>query len=159
MESWIHVWRNGFMPQLNNEMLETLLLALESDDQRLLQGAVTCPPPMRCVQDWPVEGACALGYCGWQVNGLQTVGQIEEFFARACFATDCHLDEPAACRRFLNWFDNTPRAEMRRRLGNEIKHNLQERKNALCSVINVGDQDSCQLSTNEDLVDAGNATE
>ena len=73
-----------------------------------------------CVQDWPVEAACALGYCGWQGDGLETVGEVEEFFARACFEADQRLGEPAACRWFLNWFDDTPRDEMRRELLAEV---------------------------------------
>ena len=80
-----------------------------------------------CVQDWPVEAACALGYCGWQGETLDTVGQVEEFFARACFEADQRLGEPAACRWFLNWFDDTPRAEMRQLLLTEVQRSLAQR--------------------------------
>ena len=70
--------------------------ALTGDDPRLTQGSTTTPPPLMCVQDWPVEAACALGYCGWQGDELETVGEVEEFFARMCFEADQRLGEPAA---------------------------------------------------------------
>src|SRR5579883_830765 len=108
MEGWRKVWREGFAPVLSTESLEALADALERDDRRLTQGSTTTPPPLMCVQDWPCEGACALGYCGWHGEGLQSVGEVEEFFAKCCFEADRRLGEPAACRWFLNWFDDTP---------------------------------------------------
>jgi hypothetical protein len=127
MESWRIVWRNGFVPSLGTPALEALRAALDGDDPRLTQGSTTTPPPLMCVQDWPVEAACVLGYCGWQGDELDTVGQVEEFFARACFEADQRLGEPAACRWFLNWFDDTPRDEMRRELLAEVDLALSER--------------------------------
>jgi hypothetical protein len=55
---------------------------------------------------------------------LDTVAEVEEFFARACFETDQRLGEPAACRWFLNWYDETPREEMRRQLLAEVNRSL-----------------------------------
>src|SRR5918992_267026 len=81
MESWRTVWREGFAPVLSLKGLEALRDALAADDPRLTQGSTTTPPPLMCVQDWPVEAACALGFCGWQGDELETVGQVEEFFA------------------------------------------------------------------------------
>ena len=130
MESWKHVWRKGVAPLLSTESLEALREALVHDDPRLLQGATTSPPPLQCVQDWPVDGACALGYCGWRGDGLETVAEVEEFFARMCFETDQRLGEPAACRWFLNWFDDTPRAEMRQHLLAEVQRELARRLSA-----------------------------
>ena len=124
MESWRKVWRDGVEPLLSTEGLEALRQALRSDDPRLVQGATTTPPPLQCVQDWPVEAACGLGYCGWQGDGLETVAEVEEFFARACFEADQRLGEPAACRNFLNWYDETPRDEMRRLLLAEVNRSL-----------------------------------
>ena len=124
MDSWRKVWRDGLAPLISTEGLEALRTALASDDARLLQGATTTPPPLQCVLDWPVEGACALGYCGWQGDGLESVGEVEEFFARACFEADQRLGEPAACRWFLNWFDDTPRGELKRHLLPEIERSL-----------------------------------
>jgi hypothetical protein len=128
MESWRKVWRDGLAQHLSTPGLEALRRALVSDDGRLLQGATTTPPPLQCVQDWPVEAACVLGYCGWRGDGLETVAGVEEYFARICFETDQVLGEPAACRWFLNWFDETPREEMRAQLLVEVKRSLGERQ-------------------------------
>lgn len=127
-ESWRKVWREGLVPHLSTASLEALRKGLTGDDPQLLQGATTTPPPLQCVQDWPVEAACALGYCGWQGEGLDTVAEVEEFFARACFEADQRLGEPAACRWFLNWYDDTPRDEMRRLLLEEVDFALAERR-------------------------------
>lgn len=127
MESWRMVWRDGFAPVLSTGGLTALRDALRGDDHRLTQGSTTTPPPLMCVQDWPVEGACALGYCGWHGDGLQSVGEVEEFFAKCCFEADQRLGEPAACRWFLNWFDDTPRDDMRRELLAEVELALAER--------------------------------
>jgi hypothetical protein len=124
MESWRKVWREGLAPQLSPAGLEALRRALLGDDARLIQGATTTPPPLQCVQDWPVEAACVLGYCGWQGDGLESVAEVEEFFARLCFQADQRLGEPAACRWFLNWYDETPREEMRRLLLAEVNRSL-----------------------------------
>lgn len=127
MESWRKVWRDGLAPQLSTAGLEALGLALATDDSRLLQGATTSPPPLMCVQDWPVEACCVLGFCGWQGEGLETVAEVEEFFAKLCFEADQVLGEPAAVRWFLNWYDETSRDEMRRELLEEVKLTLSER--------------------------------
>jgi hypothetical protein len=124
MESWRKVWRDGLAPLVSTSGLEALRRALLNDDPRLLQGATTTPPPLPCVQDWPVEAACALGFCGWQGDHLESVSDVEEYFARMCFETDQRLGEPAAIRWFLNWFDETPREEMRRQLLGEVNRTL-----------------------------------
>jgi hypothetical protein len=128
MESWRKVWREGLVPLLSTSGLEALRRGLADDDARLLQGATTTPPPLQCVQDWPVEAACALGWCGWQGEGLETVAEVEEFFARMCFEIDQRLGEPAGCRWFLNWFDETPREEMRNELLAEVNRALALRR-------------------------------
>src|SRR6516225_8882065 len=117
MESWRKVWRDGLAPLISTAGLEALERALSTDDARLLQGATTTPPPLQCVQDWPVEAACALGYCGWQGEGLESVAEVDE-----------RLGEPAACRWFLNWFDETPRDEMRSLLLTEVNRTLGRRR-------------------------------
>jgi hypothetical protein len=124
MESWRKVWRDGVVPLLSTESLDALRRGLVNDDARLIQGATTTPPPLQCVQDWPVEAACGLGYCGWQGEGLETVAEVEEFFAKMCFEIDRCLGEPAGCRWFLNWFDETPREEMRQLLLAEVNRAL-----------------------------------
>ena len=127
MESWRMVWREGFAPVLPTEGLEALWLALQTDDPSLTQGCTSTPPPLMCMQDWDVEGCCALGYCGWKGEGLNTVGQVEEFFARSCFEADQRLGEPAGCRWFLNWYDDTPREEMVHELLGEVERTLRQR--------------------------------
>jgi len=124
MESWRKVWRDGLAPLLSTPGVEALRRGLLTNDPQLIQGATTTPPPLPCVQDWPVEAACALGYCGWRGDQLETVAEVEEFFARTCFETDQRLGEPAGIRWFLNWFDETPRDEMRRQLLAEVNRTL-----------------------------------
>lgn len=121
MESWRLVWRNGFVPVLSLVGLVALRNALRDDDKRLTQGSTTTPPPLMCVSDWPVEAACAIGLCGWQGDGLKTVGEVENHFAKACYEADQCLKEPTGCRWFLSWFDDTPRDEMRRELLAEVE--------------------------------------
>lgn len=130
MEAWRKAWRDGIAPLLSVRALEVLALALESDDSRLIQGTTTSPPPLQCTQDWPVEAACALGFCGWQAEGCSTVAKAEEFFAMKCFEADQRMREPAGCRWFLNWFDETPREEMRRELLPEVRLALSGRTGA-----------------------------
>lgn len=123
-QSWKEVWRKGIGPLLNRKELEALRDALVNDDPRLIQGATTTPPPLQYVQDWPTEAACALGYCGWQGDGLTLVKDVEEFFARKCWETDQALGEPAAIRWFLNTYDDWPRDEMRREMIIEVQRSL-----------------------------------
>jgi hypothetical protein len=124
MENWRRVWREGLVPELAATGLEALRQGLRNDDKELIQGSTTFPPPLQLTQDCQVAGACAVGYAGWKSENLRTVGEVEEFFARACLAADQRLSEPAGCRWFLNWYDETPRAEMRRILLDELNQVL-----------------------------------
>jgi hypothetical protein len=136
MPSWQRVWREGIAPNLSTAGLEALRRALADDDPTLLQAATTEPPPLQPLADWPVEAACAVAYAGWQGDGLSTVAEVEEFFARTCYAAELHLGEAGACRWFMNWYDETPRAEMRRQLLEEVTRILSQRRPA--SVFSVG---------------------
>lgn len=127
LADWQRCWRMGFVPNLERRHLLALKKALEEDDNRLMQGDTTMPPPLSCMQDWPVESACAMGYCGWQGDELNTVGQVEEFFAQIIYKCNQTLGEPAASRHFLNWFDDTPRDEMRKELLAEVELALSSR--------------------------------
>ena len=122
---WRRVWRDGFLQALSRQGLMTLKEALLHDDRRLLQGAACFPMPTVAGRDREVRGACALGWCGWRGEGLKTIGQVEAYVERLCLDADAALQEPAACRYFLNWYDDTPRAQMRRELLAEVKRALQ----------------------------------
>jgi hypothetical protein len=122
MTTWQKVWRDGFAPAISRDGLVALRDALRNDDPRLAQGATTTPPPRPAVSDWPVERACALGYCGWQGGcRCETVGEVEEYFGRLCHEADERLGAPAACAGFLTWYDRTPRRDMVRALLNEVE--------------------------------------
>lgn len=127
MEAWRRVWRQGFAPLLSTTGLEALRRALMCDDGRLLQGETTSPPCGPCIQECTVDGACAITYCGWKGDGLEEVKDAEGFFAQTCYEADRRLGEPAACRGFLDWFDETPRADMRRLLLAEVSRTLARR--------------------------------
>jgi hypothetical protein len=127
IESWRKCFRDGIAPELSTAGLLALKAALEADDSRLLTGATCCPPPLECVKDWPVEGACPVGLAGWLGDGLQTVREVEEHFARVCFAAEVRLGEPAAARYFLNAWDDGPREQMRAGLLEEVLRQLDER--------------------------------
>ncbi len=130
MNTWHTVWREGLAPRLGTSGLHALRLALVSDDDRLLQGETTTPPYLDSLHDEAVAAACAVGFCAWQGEGLWTVAQVNAQFERICWGADVALGEPAACRVFLHWFDQTPRAEMRRQLLEEVNRTLDERKAA-----------------------------
>jgi hypothetical protein len=127
MESWRKVWREGLASQVSTRGLLALKRGLTGDDPRLTQGATSVPPPLESVLDWPIEGACVLGYGAWQGDGLETVGEIESLFAEACFEADRRLGEPAAVRYFLAWYDDVPRDEMRRQMLSEVARELSRR--------------------------------
>ena len=122
---WRTAWREGFAPQFSARALEILARALADDDPRILQGATIDPPPLPALFKWPVEAADAITFCGWQGDGLETVGEAAQFFAETCFEADRLLGEPASVRWFLNWYDETPRDEMRRLLLAEVNRALQ----------------------------------
>lgn len=119
MESWRRVFREAVLPLINRNTLEQIVAALRDDDQRIVQGRTTVPPVVMGLSDWPCQGGCFLGFAG-MVEGLETVGEIDEFFAEMCYRIDERIGEPAGCRWFLNWFDETPREVVRRELLNEI---------------------------------------
>lgn len=131
MEQWQTVWRDGLAPSFSTAGLFALRTALLNDDSALAQGQTTSPPPLACVQDWPCEAADAIGYCGWKGENLTTVGEVEAFFAKSCFEADKRLGEPAGCRYFLTWYDDTPRDNMRSKLLQEIQVVLMQRSTGL----------------------------
>lgn len=127
MEKWRRVWRLGIAPQLSRNALAALESALVRDDPRLLQGTVTAPPPLDANWECQVVGACAVGLCGWLGEGHAQVGAVEDYFTAVAEAADAAFGEAAACRFFFNWFDDVPRATMRRELLAEVRRALGER--------------------------------
>jgi hypothetical protein len=124
MEKWRRVWREGMVPYLSRRGMQALETALVQDDPRLLQGTICTPPLLDALRERKVEGTCAIGFCGWQGEGLDRVGQIEEYFHQVCDAAEAACNELAACRHFLNWFDEVPRDVMRRELLAEVRRAL-----------------------------------
>jgi hypothetical protein len=55
------------------------------------------------------------------------IHEVEEFFGRMVEECNAKLGEPAGSRWFLNWFDETPREEVRRELLEEVCRELEER--------------------------------
>ncbi len=127
IEIWRKVFRQAIAPSLSTRALQALHDGVESKDERLVRGMTTVPPPLPSVQDWPVESACALGYCGWIGEGLPTVGEVDEFFARLCFEIDNKLGEPSGCRWWLNFWDEAPWEEVHRETLIETKRALAQR--------------------------------
>jgi hypothetical protein len=127
VELWRHTWRLS-VPLLSTPGLEALREAIVTDDPRLQQCGTTTPPPVASVLDWPVEGACAWGYCGWRGDGLKTVGEVQDFFAAVAVETGKRFGEESACRHFTQAFDEWPREVMRANLLPEVELALAERR-------------------------------
>src|SRR5262245_3773226 len=123
---WRKVWR-AFAGHMSRAGLEALQTALETDDPRLIQGWTMKPAPLVCFATCEVEAACAVSLAGWRGDGLLTVSEVDEFFARMCFTVDEYLGESAGCRWFLNWYDETPREVMRQELLREVRYALGQR--------------------------------
>jgi hypothetical protein len=127
----VQAWQKAFLaflPSLPTAGLEALATALAEDDERLLQGATTFPPPLHVARDMPVCAACAVSLALWRGHGLTTVGDVEEAFALACAAASERTGDPTGARYFLNWYDETPRPTMRRELLAEVNLALADRE-------------------------------
>lgn len=118
-------WRDGLAPLLTLEQLASLELALRFDDPRLLQGQTVEPPPVfypDLDHDDPVNpgnmppvAVCLLGWCAWH-DGCATTAAVEEYVQRAQVGGE--LDA------LVDWYDETPRDEMRAALLHEIKRSI-----------------------------------
>jgi hypothetical protein len=125
---WQRVWRTGIAPLASPDGLAALEKALVIDDRRLLQGVTSAPSFLNLPSARPICGACALAWLGWHGDGLRTTSDIERYFHQLCDAVDAALNEAAATRFFLNWYDSTPRDEMRRLLLAEVRLELARRR-------------------------------
>lgn len=121
IEKWRKVWRQSISKRLGTRALLVLEAALKIDDPRLIQGAISSPAPLDSLRDCQVKGTCLIGFCGWQAEGRETVGEVESYFHAICDACEADSQEPAICRYFLNWFDDCPRDEMRREMLAEVR--------------------------------------
>jgi hypothetical protein len=127
LATWQQVWRRGIVPGLSTKGLQALKTALEDDDRCLIQGQTTEPEPLQRNLNEPVEAACAVSFAGWQGERLETVDEVEDYFARVCAEADQRLGEPAAVRYFFAWFDQADRPVMLRELLAEVNLELQSR--------------------------------
>lgn len=127
LEPWRRIWREGFQPGVSTAALRSLREGLARGDARIIQGSTTFPSPHLHHFDRLVRAACLLGYCGWQGEGWDSVGDVEQYFVRSCFEADVRLGGVGASAEFLNWFDDQPRAEVFRELIAEIDRELERR--------------------------------
>lgn len=127
MSAWQTVFRKGIAPQLSTAGLLALRLAIEEDDPALMQGFTVCPLPVPGQYEHEPTEADPIAYAIWRGEGLRTVREVEDRFAAVMFECDQMLGEPAACRWWTNWVDQTDRAEMRTALLVEVRAVLAER--------------------------------
>lgn len=126
-EPWQTVFREGLAPLLSPAALVALREALECDDGRLMQWVTVSPPPLTMHEHDECDGACLIGFCGWIGEGLETVGEVEEYFARTCCAVDGRIGEYAGVRKLLNAWDETPREEIFREVLAEVRLEIARR--------------------------------
>lgn len=127
MESWRLVWREGIAPNLPLLGLLLAARALAENSVEIVQGATTSPPPLLALVDQPAQAADLISFCNWKGWLLQTIGEIEEAFSQVCYDCDYQIGEPAACRWFLNWWDDSDRTVLRVEMDYEIKREIERR--------------------------------
>jgi hypothetical protein len=123
METWRRILREGLLRSLTDAELQALRRGLAADDPALLQGMMTLPPPLECVNDWQVEAADLLAYPAWRGRGLVSVKEVEEAAWALCSGIDARLGEGAA-KELLAWYDATPRADVLAVLLGEVEREL-----------------------------------
>jgi len=132
LSNWLLAWRLGFARVLSDEALRAIEDALYRDSAALIQRRTTSPDPVISNADEPCTGACLVSYGGLAGHKLLTVGQVERYFAACCQAASVLLDEhfhDTLCfQYFLNWFDDTPRDEVRAAMLAEVRLELFRRK-------------------------------
>lgn len=121
---WRSIFHDAIAPRLSTAGLIALRQALEEDDPRLLQCSTVEPAPIDDDDQRPVEGACPLGWCLWQGEGLVSAGAVWVLFNALLNAVDAAWPLPGdvcgTSRRFIHWIDNTEREMMRRELLLEV---------------------------------------
>jgi hypothetical protein len=127
LNAWQKVFRDGIAPQLSTRALEELHGSLTRNDPALLQGQTTDPVPCPENDSLPVAGACPIALGGWRGEGLETVADVEDFFARIVCQADRVLGEPAAVRYFFHFTDAVDRETFRREILAEVNRALAHR--------------------------------
>jgi hypothetical protein len=127
IEKWRDTFRRGIAPTLSDAALEALRVGLLEDDPRVLQGCSTRPPPLTACWSIPCEAACPIGYAGWQGEGIETVGGVEEFLRGVLAESDRLTGERGSARHLLNWVDCSPRDVVRREMLAEIRREQERR--------------------------------
>ncbi len=131
LEAWRRVWRIGFAPHLGLPQLESLRDGLAADAPGLIQGETARGAWGTHDRAEACACACALGYALWRGDGLETVGEVLDAFAALCGLADRALGGRVACAPFLEWFDDSPREEVRRQLLPEVERALALKREAL----------------------------
>jgi hypothetical protein len=147
LKVWQKTFRKGILPALYElaggrvgyaKALRAVEYYLLGDhDETMCQGNTTrALGDGHSVSDFPGRGgspcdsACFVGYLVWKGGVVKpkrdraTINEVEEAFAQMCFLTDKYMGEPAACRWFLNWFDETPWSSVQQPLLREVMRAL-----------------------------------
>jgi hypothetical protein len=124
MTDWQRIWRTALGPRISPKALKVLFQALLRNDPRIIQGQTTIPSPTSMFRGEPLIGACCLCFCGWEGEGLRTVGEVEWYFWDLCRACEIETGEEAAAKHFLNWWDEAPREEAFALLAFEVARSL-----------------------------------
>lgn len=100
-----YVWRNGFFPAMSTASLAALRRGIERADAALAHGQTTEPPDFVCYEDCLPLAACAVCYAGWKGDGLQTVGELSQYFFAVCAHANARLGGDGECAPGLNYWD------------------------------------------------------
>jgi hypothetical protein len=112
-ESARYVFLNGVAPSFDVPALTALRNGLAADDARMTQGRTVLPTPTDPGDPRPAACGCPVVYAAWKGEGVRGVGALDERFAAVCRNTERQTGVPHAAAEFLNWWDETPRAEAR----------------------------------------------
>jgi len=98
---------------LSTESLEALPAGLVADDARLIQGGDDDAAAVAVRAGLAGRGACGLATAAGRARGWRRWPRSRSSSPDVARDRPC-AGEPAGCRWFLNWFDETPRDDMRR---------------------------------------------
>lgn len=105
--TWQDAWRRAIAPQMEVRHLLALRAALAENDRRLVtSGTTVYPRPLQHNLDRTAEAACAIGFAGWQGDGLTTVKQVRDWFAEVAWRAGLETGDEKAVGPFACWFDD-----------------------------------------------------